>query len=72
MEKGIAVERESQITQESCNALEMLARTGAQRMLQVAIEAEGCDYIEIHRHLNDGKKQLVVRNGLMTESGLQS
>ena len=51
MEKGIAVERKSQITQESCNALEMIARTGAQRMLQVAIEEEVSDYIELHRNL---------------------
>lgn len=72
MEKGIAVERKSQITQESCNALEMIARTGAQRMLQVAIEAEVSDYIELHRHLNDGEKRLVVRNGWMPERELQS
>lgn len=45
-------------------ALDELARLGAQRMLQTALEAEVAAYIEAHEHQRDadGRRQ-VVRNG---------
>lgn len=72
MEKGIAFEKESQIAKESRSTLEIIARQGAQRMLQAAIEEEVNDYIDSHSHLTDGNRQMVVRNGWMPERDLQS
>jgi transposase-like protein len=44
--------------------LENIAREGARRMLQEAIEQEVADYIEAHRpHVDERGHRLVVRNG---------
>ena len=46
------------------SALDRLARDGARRMLEQALEAEVDDYIERFRSLRDsGGRALVVRNG---------
>jgi len=44
--------------------LEQIARDGARRALQKAIEDEVAQYVNIHReHLDDAGRRLVVRNG---------
>src|SRR5260370_16456446 len=44
--------------------LEQLAREGARRALQKAIEDEVADYIEAHKdHVDPSNHRLVVRNG---------
>lgn len=44
--------------------LEQIAREGARRALQKAIEEEVAEYLEVHRHhLDDAGHRLVVRNG---------
>src|SRR5438552_16828466 len=45
-------------------SLEQLARAGARRALQKAIEDEVASYIEAHKqHVDESKHRLVVRNG---------
>jgi len=45
-------------------SLEQLAREGARRALQKAIEDEVAEYIEAHKqHVDESKHRLVVRNG---------
>jgi putative transposase len=47
-----------------CLTLEQVAREGARRALQKAIEDEVTEYLEDHRdHLDDAGHRLVVRNG---------
>ncbi|MEO0133113.1 MAG: transposase, partial [candidate division WOR-3 bacterium] len=49
-------------------ALEDILKAGAQRLLQLALEAEIEDFIDQYRSLrNDNGKQLVVRNGYQPE-----
>jgi putative transposase len=52
----------------SRSQLDELVRTGAQRMLQTALEAEVSDYIDRHQHAahQDGRRS-VVRNGSLPE-----
>jgi len=48
--------------------LDEIVRTGAQKMLQRAIEEEVAAYVEEHQHLNDAHgHRLVVRNGHQSE-----
>ena len=47
-----------------CATLEQIARDGARRALQKAIEDEVAEYVNVHRqHLDDAGRRLVVRNG---------
>ncbi|WP_428940603.1 hypothetical protein [Fontivita pretiosa] len=47
-----------------CVTLEQIAREGARRALQKAIEQEVAEYVEDHRdHVDDAGHRLVVRNG---------
>jgi putative transposase len=47
-----------------CLTLEQIARQGARRALQTAIEEEVAEYVEAHKHHVDGSNhRLVVRNG---------
>jgi putative transposase len=47
-----------------CATLEQIAREGARRALQKAIEDEVAEYLNAHREcLDDGGRRLVVRNG---------
>jgi len=47
-----------------CLTLEQIARDGARRALQKAIEAEVAEYVGAHQHhLDDAGHRLVVRNG---------
>ena len=47
-----------------CLTLEQIARQGARRALQKAIEDEVAEYVEAHKHHVDGSNhRLVVRNG---------
>jgi putative transposase len=47
-----------------CLTLEQIAREGARRALQKAIEEEVAEYLDDHRHdLDDAGHRLVVRNG---------
>ena len=47
-----------------CASLEQIAREGARRALQKAIEDEVADYINSHReHLDQAGRRMVVRNG---------
>jgi putative transposase len=47
-----------------CATLEQIAREGARRALQKAIEDEVADYLNAHRQcLDDGGRRMVVRNG---------
>ena len=53
--------------------LTIIAKDGAQRMLQVALEAEVTDFINCYsdRQLPDGARQ-VVRNGYLPDRNIQS
>jgi putative transposase len=47
-----------------CHTLEQIARQGARRALQKAIEDEVAAYVEAHRHhVDESNHRLVVRNG---------
>src|SRR5687768_12714300 len=47
-----------------CLTLEQIAREGARRALQKAIEDEVADYVEAHKHcVDESNHRLVVRNG---------
>src|SRR5438876_69088 len=47
-----------------CVTLEQIAREGARRALQKAIEQEVAEYLDDHRHhVDDAGHRLVVRNG---------
>jgi len=47
-----------------CLTLEQIARDGARRALQQAIEDEVAEYVDAHAHRrDDGGHRLVVRNG---------
>ena len=47
-----------------CATLEQIAREGARRALQKAIEDEVADYLNVHSQcLDDGGRRMVVRNG---------
>jgi len=53
------------------SVLDELAREGARRMLQAALEAEVAEYLEQHRmQLDDDGHRLVVRNGHLPERDL--
>ncbi len=53
------------------NVLDELAREGARRMLQEALEAEVVEYLQRHRKHVDGRRhRLVVRNGYLPERDL--
>ncbi len=62
------VDLQTRISEESRSALDVVAREGAQQMLQQAIELEVAEYLEVFRHLKDetGRRQ-VVRNGFLPE-----
>ncbi len=47
-----------------CATLEQIAREGARRALQKAVEDEVAEYLDVHRtHLDGAGRRLVVRNG---------
>jgi transposase-like protein len=47
-----------------CLTLDQIAREGARRALQKAIEDEVADYVEAHKHhVDESNHRLVVRNG---------
>jgi putative transposase len=47
-----------------CASLEQIARNGARRALQKAIEDEVAEYLQVHRDaLDDSGRRMVVRNG---------
>jgi transposase-like protein len=46
-----------------CTTLEQIAREGARRALQKAIEDEVAEYIDAHREVDGAGHRLVVRNG---------
>lgn len=53
--------------------LEEIARRGAQKMLQMALENEIQEYIGAHNNLVDeNNKRIVVRNGYLPERGIAS
>ena len=53
---------------ENWSVLELIAREGARKMLQLALENEVQEYIERHQNLTDKTgKQIVVRNGYLPE-----
>jgi putative transposase len=53
--------------------LEQIAREGARKMLQIALENEVQEYVEAHKDLKDkDKKQVVVKNGYHPERELVS
>ena len=71
MDKDTVVGLKKRVAQESRSALDEVLRSGAQRMLQKAIENEVAEYIEIHRELRDDRgHRRVVRNGSMPERDL--
>ncbi|MBS3763436.1 MAG: hypothetical protein KGZ25_09065 [Planctomycetes bacterium] len=51
--------------EEPRDVLDLILREGAQKMLELAVEAEVADYIENHKDLRDPQTghRLVVRNG---------
>jgi putative transposase len=56
-----------------CFTLEQIAREGARRALQKAIEQEVAEYIEAHRHhVDESNHRLVVRNGHKPPRTIQS
>lgn len=72
MGKDNGRERKSTET-ESWSILENLARTGAQHMLQQALELELQEYLEKHAQERDAEgKRMVVRNGYHPERSIQS
>jgi len=53
------------------SVLDELAREGARRMLQEALEAEVVEYLQRHRkYVDDGGHRLVIRNGYLPERDL--
>lgn len=57
----------------SSDVLAELLKTGAQRLLADAIEAEVESYIQEHAHLRDAEgRRLIVRNGSMPERHLET
>lgn len=53
---------------ESWSVLDLIAREGARKMLQLALENEVQEYIDSHQNLTDETgKQIVVRNGYLPE-----
>lgn len=59
--------------QDHWSVLEQIAREGACKMLQVALENEVNEYIETHRNVKDSDgKQVVVKNGYLPERSLVS
>lgn len=53
--------------------LEEIARRGAQKMLQMALENEIQEYVGAHNNLVDeNNKRIVVRNGYLPERGIAS
>ncbi|MCK5200840.1 MAG: IS256 family transposase [Spirochaetales bacterium] len=53
---------------ESWSVLDIIAREGARKMLQLALENEVQEYIDSHQNLTDETgKQIVVRNGYLPE-----
>jgi putative transposase len=55
----------------SRDVLTEILREGAQQMLTTAIEAEVAEWIETHRHLQDGRgHRQVVRNGYLPERSI--
>jgi len=61
------------ITMEARSVLDELARQGAQRMLQTALENEVAEYLERHSEERDEQgRRLVVRNGTMPERAVTS
>ena len=57
----------------SWSVLEEIARRGAQKMLQMALENEIQEYIDTHSNLVDeNNKRIVVRNGYLPERGIVS
>lgn len=57
----------------SWSVLEEIARRGAQKMLQMALENEIQEYIDAHSNLVDeNNKRIVVRNGYLPERGIVS
>ena len=53
---------------EAWSILEMIAREGAQKMLQQALEYEIQEHLEKYQYLTDGNgRKIVVRNGYMPE-----
>lgn len=56
---------------ECWSVLEQIAREGARKMLQKALEHEVQEYLEAHQNLKDEKeKQVVVRNGYHPERSI--
>ncbi len=53
---------------ESWSVLDLIAREGARKMLQLALENEVQEYVDSHKNLKDETgKQIVVRNGYLPE-----
>ena len=53
---------------ESWSVLDLIAREGARKMLQLALENEVQEYVDSHKNLTDETgKQIVVRNGYLPE-----
>ncbi len=74
MGKDSVVELRKRVEAESRSTLDETLRRGAERMLQVAIEAEVAGYVERHAALVDDEtgRRLVVRNGHQRERTIQS
>jgi len=73
MQEGTGIGERSRAVAESRSFLDEIVRAGAQRMLQVALQAEVTDYVERHADLVDSAgHRLVVRNGHMPERELLS
>jgi putative transposase len=74
MGKDSAVTLQMRVEVESRSTLDETLRRGAERMLQVAVEAEVADYVERHASLADPEtgRRLVVRNGHQKERTIQS
>jgi putative transposase len=54
------------------NALEEIARTGARKMLQLALETEVEEFIARHQTVRMDNKQAIVRNGHLPERAIQT
>ena len=73
MPNNVVEFNDSAQVQSSRSALDELLRTGAQQILQAAIQNEVAEYIQAHASLLDQKgRRLVVRNGYLPERELQS
>jgi putative transposase len=72
MDKGSGKERKSTETG-SWSILEQIARSGAQKMLQQALELEVEEYLQAHAQERDAEgKRIVVRNGYHPERAILS